>query len=70
MDKAAINEKFNRLNLLLQGDESLQHLNTQMSTRLNARKKVSTPGLNDEETKVSTLEPTLTASQLSKGYMS
>ncbi|KAJ5988871.1 hypothetical protein N7481_004081 [Penicillium waksmanii] len=68
MDKA-MDEKFNRLNLLLQGDEDLQHVNTQISTRMKARKKVSAPGLQDEETKVSTLEPILAGSQLSKGYV-
>lgn len=68
MDKV-MDEKFNRLNLLLQGDEDLQHVNTQISTRMNAGKKVSAPGLQHGETKVSTLEPILAGSQLSKGYM-
>ncbi|CAI7678735.1 unnamed protein product [Penicillium pancosmium] len=47
-----MDEKFNRLNLLLQGDEDLQHVNTQISTRMNAGKKGSAPGLQDGETKV------------------
>lgn len=65
-----MDEKFNRLNLLLQGDEDLHHVNTQINTRMNAGKKGSAPGLQDGETKVSTLEPILAGSQLSKRYMS
>jgi hypothetical protein len=64
-----MDEKFNRLNLLLQGDEDLHHVNTQISTRMNAGKKASAPGLQHGETKVSTLGPILAGSQLSKGYM-
>lgn len=60
MDQA-INEKFSRLKLLLQGDENLQCLDTKISLKKNARKKDSAPGLKDEETKVSTLERATTA---------
>jgi len=52
----SINEKFQRLDLLIQDDSDLQYLDTQISAQMDAQMKVPTHCPPENETPVSTVD--------------